>query len=573
MSSQTCNSTQVNTTCGLCNGSIDVSVSGGTSPYTYDWTDLVGTNDPQDRSSLCSGTYTVYVTDAQGCKDTLTVMIASSSKPELTSTQVNTTCGLCNGSIDVSVSGGTSPYTYDWTDLVGTNDPQDRSSLCSGTYTVYVTDAQGCKDTLTVTIAASSKPELTSTQVNTTCGLCNGSIDVSVSGGTSPYTYDWTDLVGTNDPQDRSSLCSGTYTVYVTDAQGCKDTLTVMIASSSKPELTSTQVNTTCGLCNGSIDVSVSGGTSPYTYDWTDLVGTNDPQDRSSLCSGTYTVYVTDAQGCKDTLTVTIASSSKPELTSTQVNTTCGLCNGSIDVSVSGGTSPYTYDWTDLVGTNDPQDRSSLCSGTYTVYVTDAQGCKDTLTVTIASSSKPELTSTQVNTTCGLCNGSIDVSVSGGTSPYTYDWTDLVGTNDPQDRSSLCSGTYTVYVTDAQGCKDTLTVMIASSSKPELTSTQVNTTCGLCNGSIDVSVSGGTSPYTYDWTDLVGTNDPQDRSSLCSGTYTVYVTDAQGCKDTLTVMIASSSKPELTSTQVNTTCGLCNGSIDVSVSGGTSPYT
>jgi hypothetical protein len=644
-------STQVNTTCGLCNGSIDVSVSGGTSPYTYDWTDLVGTNDPQDRSSLCSGTYTVYVTDAQGCKDTLTVTIASSSKPELTSTQVNTTCGLCNGSIDVSVSGGTSPYTYDWTDLVGTNDPQDRSSLCSGTYTVYVTDAQGCKDTLTVTISDIGGPSVTethtnvtcfsgndgsidisvsggtspytydwtdlvgtndpqdrtnltagtytvtvtdangckttlsitisqptkvnatSTQVNTTCGLCNGSIDVSVSGGTSPYTYDWTDLVGTNDPQDRSSLCSGTYTVYVTDAQGCKDTLTVMIASSSKPELTSTQVNTTCGLCNGSIDVSVSGGTSPYTYDWTDLVGTNDPQDRSSLCSGTYTVYVTDAQGCKDTLTVTIASSSKPELTSTQVNTTCGLCNGSIDVSVSGGTSPYTYDWTDLVGTNDPQDRTSLCSGTYTVYVTDAQGCKDTLTVTIAASSKPELTSTQVNTTCGLCNGSIDVSVSGGTSPYTYDWTDLVGTNDPQDRSSLCSGTYTVYVTDAQGCKDTLTVTIAASSKPELTSTQVNTTCGLCNGSIDVSVSGGTSPYTYDWTDLVGTNDPQDRSSLCSGTYTVYVTDAQGCKDTLTVTIATSSKPELTSTQVNTTCGLCNGSIDVSVSGGTSPYT
>jgi transcription elongation factor Elf1 len=646
-------STQVNTTCGLCNGSIDVSVSGGTSPYTYDWTDLVGTNDPQDRSSLCSGTYTVYVTDAQGCKDTLTVTIAASSKPELTSTQVNTTCGLCNGSIDVSVSGGTSPYTYDWTDLVGTNDPQDRSSLCSGTYTVYVTDAQGCKDTLTVTISDIGGPSVTETHTNVTCFSGNdGSIDISVSGGTSPYTYDWTDLVGTNDPQDRTNLTAGTYTVTVTDANGCKTTLSITISQPTKVDATSTQVNTTCGLCNGSIDVSVSGGTSPYTYDWTDLVGTNDPQDRSSLCSGTYTVYVTDAQGCKDTLTVTISDIGGPSVTETHTNVTCFSGNdGSIDVSVSGGTSPYTYDWTDLVGTNDPQDRTNLTAGTYTVTVTDANGCKTTLSITISQPTKVNATSTQVNTTCGLCNGSIDVSVSGGTSPYTYDWTDLVGTNDPQDRSSLCSGTYTVYVTDAQGCKDTLTVTISDIGGPSVTethtnvtcfsgndgsidisvsggtspytydwtdlvgtndpqdrtnltagtytvtvtdangckttlsitisqptkvnatSTQVNTTCGLCNGSIDVSVSGGTSPYTYDWTDLVGTNDPQDRSSLCSGTYTVYVTDAQGCKDTLTVTIAASSKPELTSTQVNTTCGLCNGSIDVSVSGGTSPYT
>ncbi len=273
-------------------------------------------------------------------------------------------------------------------------------------------------------------------------------------------------------------------------------------------------------LCNGantgSIDLTVSGGTSPYTYSWTGGVTT---QDRSNLTAGTYTVTVT-AAGCTSTISANITQPSALTLSTTQVNVSCnGGSNGSIDLTVTGGVSPYTYAWSNNATT---QDITGLVAGTYTVTVTDANSCTKTLSATITQPEALALSNTQVNVLCnGNSTGSIDLTVSGGTSPYTYAWSNSATT---QDVSNLAAGTYTVTVTDANACTKTLSATITQPSALSLSKTQVDVLCnGNSTGSIDLTVSGGTSPYTYAWSNSATT---QDISGLVAGTYTVTVTDA-----------------------------------------------
>ncbi|MFN0175265.1 MAG: T9SS type A sorting domain-containing protein [Saprospiraceae bacterium] len=551
--------THVNVLCnGASNGSIDLTVTGGTGAYTYSWT---GGATTQDRSGLAPGTYTVTVTDVNACTKTLSTAITEPLAITLTETHINTSCGASDGSIDLSVTGGTGAYTYSWT---GGATTQDRSGLGAGTYTVTVTDANACTKTLSTTITQPGSTTLTETHTNMSCnGGSNGSIDLTVTGGTNPYTYSWT---GGATTQDRSGLAAGTYTVTVTDANTCTNTLSVTLTQPTAIELTETHVNVLCnGGSSGSIDLTVSGGTGAYTYSWTSGATT---QDRSGLSAGTYTVTVTDANACTKTLSTTITEPSAIVLTETHVNVLCnGASTGSIDLTPSGGTSPYTYSWT---GGATTQDRAGLAAGTYTVTVTDANACTKTLSTTITEPSAIVLTETHVNVLCnGASTGSIDLTPSGGTSPYTYSWT---GGATTQDRSGLSAGTYTVTVTDANACTKTLSATITEASAIVLTETHVNVLCnGSSTGSIDLTVSGGVSPYTYSWT---GGATTQDRSGLSAGTYTVTVTDANACTKTLSTTITEPSAIVLTETHVNVLCsGASTGSIDLTPSGGTSPYT
>jgi len=553
--------THVNVLCnGNSTGSIDLTPSGGTTPYTYSWT---GGATTQDRLNLAAGTYTVTVTDVNGCTKTLSTTITEPTNIVLTETHVNVLCnGSSTGSIDLTVSGGISPYTYSWT---GGATTQDRSGLAAGTYTVTVTDANACTKTLSTTITEPTNIVLTETHVNVLCnGASTGSIDLTVSGGVSPYTYSWT---GGATTQDRSGLAAGTYTVTVTDANACTKTLSATITEPAAGiTLIETHVNVLCnGNSTGSIDLTPSGGTTPYTYSWT---GGATTQDRLNLAAGTYTVTVTDVNGCTKTLSATITEPTNIVLTETHVNALCnGNSTGSIDLTVSGGVSPYTYSWT---GGATTQDRSGLAAGTYTVTVTDANACTKTLSATITEPTNIVLTETHVNVLCnGNSTGSIDLTVSGGVSPYTYSWT---GGATTQDRSGLAAGTYTVTVTDANACTKTLSTTITEASTVVLTETHVNVLCnGASTGSIDLTVSGGVSPYTYSWT---GGATTQDRSGLAAGTYTVTVTDANACTKTLSATITETTALVLTETHVNVLCnGSSTGSIDLTVSGGTSPYT
>jgi large repetitive protein len=567
-------STVMNVTCnGNCNGLATVTAGGGTAPYTYSWNPVGGSG--ATASALCAGGYTVTVTDNNGCTATVSVTItqASTLTASITSS-TNVTCnGNCNGTATVSANGGATPYTYAWSPSGGNG--ATASSLCPGIYFVTVTDNNGCSATATVTI---TQPQPLTVTIppgfNLSCnGNCNGTASASVSGGTSPYTYAWSPSGGNG--QNAGGLCAGTYTVTVTDNNGCIATATTTITQPTAitTSITST-INESCnGNCNGSATISASGGSPPYNYTWSPSGGTN--PTATGLCAGTYTLTITDSHFCTDTVSVTITQPALLVATITTVaNVTCnGSCNGMAMVSASGGTAPYTYSWNPVGGSN--QMASGLCPGTYTVTVTDNNNCSATASVTIT---EPTLLtasiSSSANILCnGSCNGTATVTANGGTAPYTYSWNPVGGTN--QTASSLCAGSFTVTVTDNNGCTATASVTLtqpATAVSATITSS-TNISCnGNCNGSATVSASGGISPYTYTWSPSGGSD--SIASGLCSGNYSVTVTDSNGCSAIATVTITQPNPINIATAQSNTLCyGSCNGTATAMASGGSSPYT
>ncbi|MBL7807167.1 MAG: SprB repeat-containing protein, partial [Saprospiraceae bacterium] len=510
------------------------SPSGGSGNLEYMWLKANGPNCPavgdpawQQISGANSATYDPPVITASTCYmrcsrragcdnwDGESNILKVSFDPaiNLTTTKVDVKCnGALTGSIDLTVSGGTSPYTYAWSNSKTT---QDISGLAAGTYTVTVTDAAGCTKTTSVTINQPSALSLSTTKVNVKCNGGNtGSIDLTVTGGTPGYTYIWTNAATT---QDISNLTAGTYTVTVTDANACTKTISTTITQPSALSLTSTQKNLLCyGATDGDIDLSVSGGTSPYTYSWSNGATV---QDLWNIGAGTYTVTVTDANACTKTLSATITQPAEIILTKTITDVKCaGQSNGAIDLTVSGGSPGFKYSWSNSATT---QDISNLAAGTYTVTVTDVNGCTKTTSATVNQPGVLTPTTTKVNVACfGGNTGSIDLSVTGGTSPYTYAWSNAATT---QDISNLVAGTYTVTVTDANLCTKTVSTSITQpASALNVTETHVDVNCnGQNTGSIDATPTGGTTPYTYSWSNGATT---QDISGLTAGTYTLTVT-------------------------------------------------
>ena len=556
--------TQVNVLCsGNNTGSINLTVTGGTAPYTYAWSNNTALEDP---TGLAAGTYTVTVTDGNGCTATTTVTITQPSTLTSSYTQVNVGCfGNSTGSIDLTVSGGVAPYVYAWSNQAIT---EDLNNIPSGVYTVTATDANGCTTTQTVTI---TQPQaalaLSTTQVNVLCfGNSTGSVNLTATGGTAPYTYLWSNNGTAEDP---TGMASGAYTVTVTDANGCTAQTSVTI---TQPQaglaLTTTQVNVLCfGNSTGSVNLTVTGGTAPYTYLWSNNGTAEDP---TGMSSGAYTVTVTDANGCTATTTVTITQPSTLTSSYTQVNVGCfGNSTGSIDLTVSGGVAPYVYAWSNQAIT---EDLNNIPSGVYTVTATDANGCTTTQTVTITQPQAAlALSTTQVNVLCfGNSTGSVNLTATGGTAPYTYLWSNNGTAEDP---TGMASGAYTVTVTDANGCTAQTSVTI---TQPQaglaLSTTQVNVLCfGNSTGSVNLTVTGGTAPYTYAWSNNTTLQDP---TGLAAGTYTVTVTDANGCTATTTVTITEpASAVSVTTQSQNILCVNGTGSVSSTPSGGVAPYT
>jgi gliding motility-associated-like protein len=578
----------------LCNGgttgSINLTVSSGTGPFTYLWSNG---STSEDLSSLPAGTYSVVVTDANGCTASTSVTITQPAAPlTLSFTQTDVLCfGSSTGAIDLTVAGGTAPYTYSWSNGATS---QDLNSLPFGTYTVTVHDANGltggCAATTTVTITQPDTPvALNNTHINVLCnGGATGSIDLTAGGGTPGYIYSWSNGATT---EDVSGLIAGTYTVSVHDANGttggCAANATVTITQPAAAiSLSFTKVNVLCfGGATGSINLSVAGGTAPYTYAWSNGAIT---EDISGLAAGTYTVVVSDANGagggCSATIPVTITQpAAAVSLSTTQTNVLCfGASTGAINLTVAGGTPTYSYVWSNGAVT---EDISGLAAGTYTVVVTDANGstggCTATISATITQPAAAlTVSTTQTNILCfGGNTGAIDLTPIGGTSPYTYLWNTGAVT---QDLSGLTAGTYTVNVTDANGnagsCAATATVTITQPAAAlSLSSTHVNVLCNGGNtGSINLTPTGGTAPYTFAWSNGAVT---EDLSNLVAGTYTVVVTDANGstggCTATTTVTITQPAAPiTVSTTQTNVLCfGASTGAINLTVAGGTAPYS
>jgi|GEM_PF-3402010 len=541
------------------NGTIDLTVSGGTAPFTYSWSNGANT---QDISGLASGTYSVTVSDAKGCSATLSRTITQPSVVAASAMSFNVSCnGGSNGIIDLTVSGGTSPYTYSWSNGATT---QDLSGLTSGTYNVTVSDANGCNAYASKTITQPAALATSATGTNINCnGGSNGSIDLSVTGGTTPYSYSWNNGATT---QDLTGLTAGTYSVTVTDAKGCTTTRTKTISEPAALVATTSGTDVNCyNGANGTIDLTVTGGTTPYTYSWG---GGFTTEDRTGLTAGTYTVVVTDNKGCTATATKTIAQPTALTAVATNTNVSCnGGTNGTVDLTVAGGTTPYTYAWNNG-GTT--QDISDLTAGTYSVVVTDGNGCTATASKTITQPSAITATTSFTNALCyGCANGTASVAATGGTAPYTYVWSNGATT---ASVSGLIAGTYTVTVKDAHNCTVVKNITITQPSVFSASASGTGVSCnGGNNGTATVSVSGGTTPYTYAWSNGATT---VSLTGLTAGTYSVVVTDANSYTTTATVTVAQPSALSASASATNVNCnGGNNGTIDLTVSGGTSPYT
>ncbi|PIY03249.1 MAG: hypothetical protein COZ21_09945, partial [Bacteroidetes bacterium CG_4_10_14_3_um_filter_31_20] len=402
-------------------------------------------------------------------------------------------------------------------------------------------------------------------------GGANGTATVAAGGGTSPYTYLWNDPAPAQTTVTATSLTAGTWTVTVTDANLCTATATVTITQPLILTASTTGTPASCNAgSNGTATVNPSGGTSPYTYNWQNLQTT---QTISGLTAGTYSVTVTDVNGCSVITNYTVNEPVAMTLTPSSVDATCGNANGSASIGVAGGTSPYAYLWT---GGYTTSSISNVVAGAYTVTVTDANGCTSTNTININNTIAPSANiSSSSNITCnGLCNGTATVLAAGGTSPYTYLWS--TGGNGTTE-SGICSGNVTVTVTDALNCIASTSVNI---TEPTVLissiSSQINISCnGGNNGSATVSVSGGTTIYTYLWNDPAPAQTTATATTLTAGTWTVTVTDANGCTATSSVVITEPTIVTASITaQTNVSCnGGANGTATVAAGGGTSPYT
>lgn len=554
---------------GNCDGSATATVSGGTGAYTYSW--APGGQTTSGITGLCAGSYTVTVTDANGCTASASVKITQPNplSVSLTASPNPLKCfGDKTATISSAVSGGTAPYTYKW--APGGQTTPIITGQGAGTYTLVVTDANGCKDSSKITI--NQPPQLRDSITASSNIACNGgsggSATVGVKGGSPGYTYSWAPSGGSG--PSANNLTAGTYTVTVTDKDGCSVTASVTI---TQPPALSLSISNTGEKCNGDANgyasVTASGGASPYTFAWSPGGGTNATD--SNLAIGCYTVTVTDKNGC--TATASTCITQPPPLSAIISSTTssCSICDGSAKVSASGGTAPYTYQWNTIpIQTSD--SATGLCVGIYTVTVTDAHGCTATAKATIIPTVKIVVTTSANTVSCdSSCDGVATANPSGGNAPYTYSWT-TIPTQTNQTATGLCAGSYTVTVTDKNGCKNVDSVTFINPPKLTVSTTQSNVTCsGKCNGSATANASGGTGAYTYYWSP--GGQTTQTINSLCVGNDTVTVTDASGCTATAVVTITDNGSMNDNPTVVEPTCGASNGSITLNPTGGTAPYT
>ncbi|MEO5642874.1 MAG: choice-of-anchor L domain-containing protein [Bacteroidia bacterium] len=564
-SALTASASGTNVACnGGTNGSAIAVPSGGTPGYTYAWAPSGGTN--ATASGLAAGTYTVTVTDANGCsttqQTTLTAPPALTSSASSTSVSCN---GGTNGTGTVVAGGGSPLYSYSWAPSGGTN--ATATGLNAGTYTVTITDANGCSRTQPVTITQPTALSVSAANTAVSCSGNDGTATATPTGGTAGYTYSWAPSGG--NAATATGLAPGSYTVTVTDANGCVSTQSTTLTQSNSLTSTTTQTNIACfGNANGSATATPIGGTAPFTYAWSPSGGTN--ATANNLAAGSYTVTVTDNTGCVGTASLTITQPAVLSATSTSVNNLCfGGSNGSATVIPAGGTPAYTYLWAPSGGTN--ATATGLAAGTYTVNVTDANGCTTTQSFAITQPpTAPAATSSSTNITCfGGSNGSGTVTASGGTPGYTYNWMPSGGTN--ANASGLNSGSYTCTITDANGCNTTQSITVTQPSAITTSATVANVSCnGGNNGSATVTPLGGIPGYTYNWAPAGGTN--ATASGLSTGTYTVTVTDANGCTAIQTVSI---TQPTVLTTAMtgNNICPGDNGTVAAAASGGTGPYT
>lgn len=514
-----------------------------------------------------SGNYYVTVTDSNGCVGSDTVDV-NDNNISINQAILNSDCSNNNtGSISLNISGGSGNFSYRWSDGSTQN---SLSNLLPGLYTTTITDnGQGCVYNRAYTIASENTLTVKASVNNTsTCGASDGDVAIDVVGGSGTYTYTWSNSATT---KNLTNVKAGIYTVNITDqVEGCQTTYTVAV-SDGKSNLVltpSVTANKSCNSPDGAVSVNVTGGSGTYTYLWSTSATTS---SISNLNSGDYYLLVTDdIQNCSKAIMVSIPDSATPIISGNVTASNCNKGTGAITLSIANGSGNYSYNWSNGVTAS---SLSNVMSGTYFVTVFDnTTGCSAQKVFSIGEVSAPTATLAITDPLCNSnANGSITISTTGS---YKYLWSNGATT---KDITNLNAGKYSVQITDSvSGCSLDLNTELTTRGQMLLTSSvTTNTACAaFANGAIDVDITSGTNPYTYSWSNSDTTEDLQN---VGTGSYTLNVTDDNGCTGMISSNVKTDSSKLINITVDNVVRASCstatNASVDVTVKGGIGSYS
>ncbi len=560
----------------LSDGSIDIEIFGGTFPYQYEWSNGA---DTEDIDNLEEGMYSLTVTDTNNCEtyiNNIELVAPSIMTVNLDAIQNSFCDGVANGVIDVSINGGTGPYSYYWNNA---EIVEDLNNLEAGNYQLTVTDMNGCTiESDTFLIVENTSFQAISDQINNvSCNsYSNGSIYLSTTGGLFPYDFNWNNG---DETEDIENLNPGDYYATITDANGClsyTDTFTIIEPEPLNIEVNSVEMPNCNGFENGSIDVQIDGGTGSYIFSWNNGATT---EDLANVPSGLFQLTVQDENNCvASTEIITIDEPANIEINvESIINVGCsGIDEGSIEIEVSGGIYPFEYQWNTGDST---QNLIEIPSGYYAITVTDFNGCQAILSsINVEQLNDGLLVEPNIidSVSCHeASDGSLSISMSGGTAPFQYNWSNGVITS---VNPNLSGGFYNVTVTDANGCvgiSSFIEVYEPDELQFYLTDFGHNDCFDSNNGFLTLEINGGTSPYHFLWSNGDTT---QNISNLPSGSYSVTITDSNGCSkensNPFQIFGPSSNISVSVLSKIDVPCfGFQNGSISLDVNGGVAPYS
>ncbi len=558
-----------NVTCnGGNNGTATVlSQAGGTAPFSYSW-NTTPVQSTTTATNLIAGTYSVTVTDANGCSFTSnSTTVTQPTAITVSATHTASICGQSNGTITVQASGGVPPFVFSLNGGAG-QASNFFNNLASGNYTVTATDANGCSFTTVEVVGV--LPTVNIQSSNSTAVSCfggnNGTISIVATGGVAPLQYN---LSG--NPQQPtpswSNLTAGNYTVIVTDANNCASTVTVTVAQPTLLTASATNNGTTCSNPNGSVSAIAGGGTAPYSYS----INGGAAQSGAvfnNLVAGFYNLLVTDANGCTANSSATIIDQPGPVITSSPTtNVSCfGGSNGTVTVNTNLGTPPLSFS----VNGGSSQASNSfigLSQGNYPILVSDANGCTTSTSVNITEPTLLSSTASLIQHSCNpIPNGSAQVTAQGGTAPYVYAWSPAGGAN--SIANGLAGGTYTILVTDGNGCTSTSNVVVLQSNLSIVLTPDSVTCFGGNDGGISSVVTGNTGAVSYSWNPT--SQSTPNINSLAQGSYTLTIVDSINCTTNASASVGQPLPPPV---QLSASPpGICYGKSTLITAGGGVSY-
>jgi gliding motility-associated-like protein len=563
----------------------------GNAPYIYDWSASTGSGIYNDSSAtnLTAGFYQVSVTDSRDSVVVVNYTLTDPADFNIILDSTNLSCFQADdGTITTSATGGNGSLTYNWSGP-GVSDPtsQNQSGLTVGLYKLTITDASGCNafDSIEITQPAPIYFGTVAVLPEDPNGSYTGSIDLSVSGGTQPYTYSWdhesVPMAGRiNDTL--TNLSDGLYTAHINDNNSClADTNIIVPGDSLRVSMGGTNIS-----CNSANDGRawadiVSGDKGfPFSYIFEDndhniITPVNDTLN--SLQPGIYYVSVTEQGGENRTASSSIVIS-QPDSIDLTLSTNPLLCfgnsDGSIGLNIDGGTPAFTFNWSNGSST---QSITTLTAGWYIVTVTDAHSCFaiDSAEITQPDSLEIIITVEHAISCFNDKDGSLKASAYGGIDPKSYIWDDP-GLQTEQIATNLGAGIYTVTATDQNGCTNTHSYNLTDPAILSLAETHIDASCsGENDGIINLIPTGGTPVfgvgYYYDWSNG---QISQDISGLSPDIYSVTVTDANNCSNNLSVTIVR--EPPIIIQTIDITDASCygfyDGAISITATGGSGVY-